>query len=152
MVAINHALTGAFIGLIIEKPIIAVPVALASHFICDALPHFGSRGPSDVAIRTKFFRNYLISDALACVGLVAVLLILQPDAWLLAAVCALVATSPDFLWIPKYLAAIHNRTAPVNLYTKFATGIQWFQRPIGIFVEIAWFVGLISLIMPLVSQ
>lgn len=63
MTATNHALTGAAIGLLVGEPLIAVPAAIASHFICDALPHYGRVGPDSKTIGSKGFRNYLLSDA-----------------------------------------------------------------------------------------
>ena len=146
MTAINHALTGASIGLLIGKPLVAVPLALLSHFICDALPHFGIVKNQKDWLSSKIFRNYLISDALACVALVAVLAAIQPAHWLLAAICAFLATSPDFLWIPKFLAAKNKGKEWTNAFTRFAGGIQWFQRPIGSVVEVAWFVGCVTVL------
>ena len=42
MTATNHALTGAAIATLGKAtPICAIPLAFASHFVCDSLPHFG---------------------------------------------------------------------------------------------------------------
>ena len=46
MTATNHALTGAIIGLVIGEPVLAIALAFASHFICDALPPVGSQDPN----------------------------------------------------------------------------------------------------------
>jgi hypothetical protein len=144
--AINHALTGATIGLVSGRPLIAVPTALVSHFICDALPHFGIQENQQRWLSSRFFHRYLITDALGCICLVGILAFTQPQYWLLAAICAFVATSPDFLWIPKFLAAKGKRREWSNWFTRFAVNIQWFQRPIGIVVEVVWFVGFTTII------
>jgi hypothetical protein len=144
--AINHALTGATIGLLSGEPLLAIPLALVSHFICDALPHFGIEENQKRWLRSNVFRNYLITDSLACIGLVGVLAALQPVNWQLAALCAFLATSPDFLWIPKFLAAKGKSREWTNVYTRFASGIQWFQRPIGIVVEVVWLIGFSAIV------
>lgn len=151
MTAINHALTGTGIGLYIGAPVAAIPLAILSHFVCDALPHFGTEKDQQGWLSSNLFRNYLVADALACVLLVLTLAYFQPQHWLLAAFCAFAATSPDFLWIPKFLAAKGKRNEWQNWYTRFAGGIQWFQRPIGLWVEIVWFMGAVVLLAPVVQ-
>lgn len=148
MIATNHALTGAFIGLAVGQPAAAVPAALVSHFVCDAVPHWTPDTPPDKRLRSKGFRNYLIADASFCFLIVLVLASVRPDHWLLAAVCAFVATSPDFLWVPRYIKTRAGKQWRPNPYSRFALGIQWFTRPIGAVVEAAWFVAAILLILP----
>lgn len=148
MTATNHALTGAVIGLVVGQPLIALPAALASHFICDALPHFGSSLPDKVRLKSIGFRNYLVLDASLCVLLVLSLAIFQPQHWFLASVCAFLATSPDLLWLNRYLKARRGQNWKWNSFAKFAGGIQWFQQPIGAAVEIAWFIAAVIILIP----
>lgn len=135
MTAINHAMTGAIIGLVSGNPLVALPAALVSHFVCDAIPHFGAS--RDIS-GTKGFRYYLVVEALLCVLLVVLLALLQPAHWLLAGVAAFVAASPDFLSINKFLHSQTGREYSPGLLVRFAKRIQWFERPIGAVVEIAW--------------
>jgi hypothetical protein len=148
MTATNHALTGALIGLVIGEPLIAIPAALASHFVCDALPHYSSSLPEEKLHKSKGFRNYLIAEASLCFLIVLVLAIVRPENWLLACVCAFTATSPDLLWIPKYMKRRVGKKWQPGHFSKFAVRIQWFTKPIGAVVEIVWFVGCIILILP----
>lgn len=150
MTAVNHALTGTVIGLVVGEPLVAIPAALASHFVCDALPHFGSNLPQAARLKTNNFRNYLVLEAALCFLLVVGLAIFQPQHWLLAAVCAFLATSPDLLWINKYLKVRRGKNWKRNAYERFAGGIQWFERPVGAVVEIAWFAAAIVIIIPFV--
>jgi hypothetical protein len=143
LIATNHALTGAFIGLSISSPVIALPVALLSHFICDAIPHFGV---DSSFIKTTVFRNMLVVDAVLCVALVLLLGFAQPNNWLVAALCAFLATSPDLLWVPMYRSAKQGKTYVLKGFHKFASDIQWFERPIGGVVEIVWFITGIFLV------
>jgi hypothetical protein len=92
-------------------------------------------------LQSKSFARYLALDAALCVLLVACLAAIQPSFWLLAAVCAFVATSPDLLWIRKFVfARTHRRFNPGRI-ERFLSDIQWFQRPIGALVELAWLAG-----------
>jgi hypothetical protein len=42
MTLTNHLLTGAAIAKLLPSPV-AIPIAFASHFVLDALPHFGCK-------------------------------------------------------------------------------------------------------------
>ncbi len=148
MRAINHALTGGFLGLAIGRPLVAVPLAIASHFVCDALPHYDSSLPAMQRLKTRLFQNQLLIDAALCVLFVLVLVVFRPQHWLLAAMCAFLATSPDLLWINMYRHTRSGRPWRRNWYTTFAGRIQWFQRPIGALVEVAWFIAGIVLLAP----
>lgn len=145
MTASNHAATGALIGLIITQPLIAVPLALLSHFVCDAIPHFGMK---DDSVGSRRFRNLLIGDAGLCILLVFVLILLQPLNWLLAAICAIVATSPDLMWLNKFRLAQAGKpaTEPSSGLLRFHAGIQWFEKPVGLVVEAVWAVTAVILL------
>jgi hypothetical protein len=151
MRAINHALTGTIIGLTVSQPVIALPAALASHFICDMIPHHGSQEDNPAAIRSKLFRNTLYADAGLCLILVLTLAIVRPRDWLLAACCAFVAASPDLLFVKRYLLTIRHKTWKPSAVVKWAIDIQWFQRPIGAVVEIAWFAAALIILIPLLK-
>ena len=48
MLLTNHALTGTVLGLSIDNEVILVPVAFASHFVLDGLPHLaGNTGSTN---------------------------------------------------------------------------------------------------------
>lgn len=148
MTATNHALTGAIIGLVAGNPLVAVPGAFVSHFVCDALPHYGSAEPAKKVVKTDGFRNYLLVEAAVCGLLVLVLALTQPAHWWLAAICAFIAASPDFFWINKYRVMRAGRTWHPNAFSRFARDIQWFQRPIGAVVEVAWFIAALIILVP----
>lgn len=151
MRAINHSLTGALIGLTITQPAIAVPLALASHFVLDMIPHHGVEKGQNKWIASNEFRYLLYIDALLCVGLVVALFTYQPVNWVLAAVCAFAAASPDLVSFDRYRHIISNKKYKPNLYNKFASGIQWFERPIGVIVEIVWIFAALAILVPIIS-
>jgi hypothetical protein len=151
MRAINHAMTGAVIGLVVAEPVVALPAALVSHYILDAIPHYDDkRLPDAKKYRTAYFRNLLYADALLCLALIILLATSQPFSWQLAAVCAFLGVAPDFLWLGGYRKAINGAKKLVSktAYTKFARRIQWFERPIGAVVEVAWFAATLLLLAP----
>ncbi|HSW37245.1 MAG TPA: hypothetical protein VLG37_02645 [Candidatus Saccharimonadales bacterium] len=152
MTAINHALTGAFIGFAVSNPAVAAPAAFLSHFVCDAIPHYDVTGSTDAKrIGSRMFLYIqIVGGAVLCVMLVLGLAILQPRHWLIAAVCAFLAASPDLLYIPRFINV--KRTGKDNVeqywFWRFHNKIQWFQKPIGGVVEIAWFIGILMLVRP----
>lgn len=141
MRAINHALTGATIGLVVANPVLAVSAALASHFVLDAVPHYGSKPGT---LQSRWFAAGLALDALLCVLLVVFLAdnlyaVNNPE-WLIVSACAFMATAPDLLWIPMYLRSLRQQPEPSHTwFMKFAKRIQWCEKPSGAIVELAWF-------------
>lgn len=141
MTATNHALTGAIIVLAIDKPALALPLALLSHFVLDALPHFGNyaRAPHD----SRLFMLILATDTAIATSIMVTLYVFLPSAWLVAVAGCLLAMSPDLMWIPGYIRALsgHKQKAHTNLIIRWHKHIQWAERPWGFFVEIGWFMG-----------
>jgi hypothetical protein len=146
MRAINHALTGATIAVVVGEPVIAVPLSLASHFICDAIPHYGSNKPEKVELTSTSFQISLLIDALLCFLLVVILALYRPQYWILASVCAFAAASPDLLAIRRYVRVRRGLTFTRKGYYRFAAAIQWFEKPIGSVVEVVWFVAMLILV------
>jgi hypothetical protein len=133
-----------------------MPLAIASHFVCDALPHYDPElAATDVSqwVSSKKFLVLLYLDALLCIGFVLLLVVIlqQPSSWLLAALCAFLATSPDLLWLKQFVQFTAHKKWQVTGFSKFMMDIQWFHRPSGAFVEIAWFGAACILLSPFLS-
>jgi hypothetical protein len=152
MRAINHALTGAAIGLAVGEPLVAVPLSLVSHYALDVMPHYGGGRPENAEMNSKTFRGLLLLDICLCPLLVLVLAIKRPDHWLLAAICAFVAAAPDLASINVYRSARSGQQPKPNRYIRFAHDIQWFERPIGAVVEVAWFIAMLVILVPLFTK
>lgn len=149
MTATNHALTGAAIGLLIGEPLVAIPAAIVSHFICDALPHYDSADPGDHYIASRGFGKYVTVEVILCFLIVLVLAITQPQHWVLACLCAFFAAAPDFWWIKRFQVVRQGRRwHPGNWFSKFALNIQWFAKPIGGVFEAVWAIAVIVIIVP----
>ncbi len=150
MTAPNHAITGAIIGLIIANPVIAIPIALASHFICDAIPHYSPK-KNEKLLQTKTFAYFLIIQALLCFILVLGIFLQKPTNYINSIICAFAATSPDFLWLRKYiLINRHKKFVPSSL-EKYLSEIQWFEKPIGAYSELFWAIGGLIILLPLIG-
>jgi hypothetical protein len=146
MTATNHAITGAVIGFLIHEPLLAVPAAFASHYVCDSMPHFGNSSKISNAdwLRSSTFKKMLVIDASLCIALVLLIAFKHPHNWFLICVCAFAATSPDLFWINSFIKTNRREKWKPSLHSKFASVIQWFQKPVGSVVEITWFIcGLI---------
>lgn len=145
MTATNHALTGTIIGLAVGNPLLAVPSALLSHFVCDALPHFA------LPLGRKYqswFKRLLLAEATVCLLIVLLLMAARPLNWQLAAICAFVAASPDFMWIPKFRRSLTGEPEPSRQpkLLRFHAWIQWYERPTGVALEIMWAATIIILL------
>lgn len=150
MTATNHALTGALIGLIITQPAVAIPAALFSHYALDMIPHFGTGLPEKKAFKTNLFRNYLIIEAFICFWIVLTLFLRQPAHWWLGAICAFVAAAPDLLSFNRFWTIRAGKPYKQGLYGRFASRIQWFERPIGAVIEVVWCAAALFLLAKIV--
>lgn len=137
MTASNHVFTGAFIGLSVHQPVLAVALAIASHFVLDTIPHFGDK--SRWTKRTShLFKIILAADATIVATIFTVIAIIQPAYWQLAVACAFAAAAPDFMWLPHYIKDL--RGVPPRAYNKiehFHSRIQT-ERAWGIGIEVIW--------------
>lgn len=139
MTATNHALTGALIAAIVPNPFIGLPLAFVSHFVLDALPHFGKH--PKMHYTSKAFMLLVVIDALIAISLLITLALLIPrDFWLIFAGGAL-AFSPDLMWFPGYVRALLGKEErPLKKIAHFHLRIQWAELPHGWRYEIVWFV------------
>lgn len=144
MTGFSHTTTGVVIALAIHHPAIAVPLAFLSHFVLDALPHYGDdkRDGSD-----RFFRRFIIADAIAGVGLALFMMFLFPEHKLLIALCGIFATIPDLMWLPNHIRQAKNlEEKPRNRIMQWHQHIQ-FEHPVwGIVAEIIWAIAMLGFI------
>jgi hypothetical protein len=149
MTATNHAITGAIIAVVIDKPVIALPLALLSHFAQDALPHFGYAGHGGYreGLKHRSLKFVMLADLLSFIPFLAILLVHNASIWVYLA--AFLALSPDFYDFIAYF--IFKKDAGWNWFSKTASTIQWCERPWGIGVEILWYIGGLILLVELLA-
>ena len=138
MTGSNHLVTGALIAAVVPVPALAIPLAFVSHFVLDALPHFGDTNKHSWL--NRHFNYILAVDIIVGLAFLLALAILQPLHWVLMLVCAAVSVSPDALWIPYYLSDRKGIELEHGRLSKLFKKIQWAERPWGIYVEVLWFV------------
>jgi hypothetical protein len=154
MTASNHMLAGAVIAISIKQPLLVVPIALASHFVLDALPHFGVHKDDPLERnRHPVFKVVLTLDILlAITALLFVLLAFRDPTvptWLVLA-GMLLAWIPDSVWVLRFFREIrHNRTFEHKTrLDKFHALIQR-ESVHGIYLELVCIAGLVLLISSL---
>lgn len=144
MLATNHALTGAVIGAYLPLPI-AVPAAFASHFVLDAIPHYGIKHGKRNHSRT--YKLIVFCDTFVALSIAFTAALLHK--WHME-ITGWVAWSPDLLWVIYYFA--HGRDLhlkPKNWFMRFHMDIQWSETPKGILVELV----LLAILLPVyISQ
>lgn len=149
MLALNHAATGAIIALKINNPFLVLPLAFASHFVLDVLPHFGYKGRGfDYALTQKM--TFFSSGMDAAGGLI--LLWLLWGAPLLVFAAGTAAVVPDLYNIFRTFVLQGGKELPYNKLNKFSQfheKIQWFERPIGLIIEVIFFIPCAILISKL---
>jgi hypothetical protein len=131
MTGFNHALVGGLIGRLLPWPV-AVPVAIASHFILDMLPHYGiPAGRRDVS---DFWKLFFIVDFFATLSLAF---------WAIANhhyamyVCGQLAVLPDFVWVAHVLRTRSFNFSTVRTrYEKWHIAIQKYEFSKGLWVEL----------------
>ena len=143
MIATNHALTGAVIAVVIKQPVLAIPLAFTSHFICDAIPHFGV----DLKFNSRAMYVWLILDGLFALSAAGFLLWYGVESPVLLAMCGFVATSPDFGWLYYGLNNKLGKVVEYDTLTKIHHIVQWYQKVPGIIIEISWATLMICIII-----
>lgn len=138
MTVSNHILAGSAIALTFKQPLIVLPLAFLSHFLLDAVPHFGySRGGYKEIFTHKLSYAVLFLDI---VGIAAVISTFVFASWLTFA-AALIALLPDVVWPYRYFYYERNEIQEAMYrFTRFHEKIQWCERSWGIVVEVPLFV------------
>lgn len=138
MTATNHMLAGALIGAVIREPMVALPIALLSHFALDALPHFGFSSWQERTKHSKLLKTILSVDGLTLLAVMWTVLSIS-NSWL-SFVCGIVAVSPDLIWVYRFaITEKFGKLEPQkgSWLTEFHSGIQTQEFPNGYLIEYA---------------
>src|ERR1700733_1795064 len=98
MTLTNHLLTGVALAKFLPLPI-AIPLAFASHFILDAMPHFGCKTIDERMRHMGVFRAVIVLDIITATATTGWLMKDGHTMWLIV---GLIAYSPDLLWIYRF--------------------------------------------------
>jgi hypothetical protein len=139
MTALNHAATGALVAAAINRPLLALPAALISHFVIDMIPHWDYKVPGGVNGRLKV----IALDLFLCFLLLLVLsLSVDATLWVVTA-GGILGVLPDVMWHRYFLTGqpsiTKNKNSLINRLRRFHLAIQLSETDKGIWVEAAWF-------------
>jgi hypothetical protein len=148
MTASNHVVAGALIAAAVPQAAVALPIAFLSHFVMDALPHYGDNNKHSWLNRN--FKYVLAGDILLSLAFLTTLLVWQPANWLFYIIAGLVAMSPDLLWFPYFVADLKHEHREPTRVARFLKWIQWGEGPWGIYVEIIFLAVCLSIFVGLV--
>lgn len=150
----NHVIAGACIVLYVNERVIALVVALLSHFAMDALPHFGYKGNMGFGEALKHRLSYWVGYISAIITVVLIGFLLLNQLWL-ALSGAVLATMPDLAGIYNYLCyEKYSKKAGrfiTSFHINFHRAIQKYERPWGIYIEIITFIVLFIILLNLLS-
>jgi len=134
MTLTNHMLAGSLLARLFPLPI-ALPLAFLSHFVLDALPHYGYRTFDERAKHIPTLFAVVIVDVIVAGLLVAWLISHGHFSWLLAGV---VAFSPDLLWVYRFIfEEKFGRIKPNEggRFVQFHAGLQKYEFRFGWLLE-----------------
>ena len=131
MIGFNHALTGGLLAKYLPLPV-ALPLALASHFILDALPHYGM--PHKKRDNSKFWKIFFTVDAFATLAIALYTISQHRYAMFFG---GLFGVMPDFIWVGKVIrTGSFSLDDNQNWFTKWHAKIQRYERPWGLWIEL----------------
>ena len=139
MTGANHAITGGVIGLVIGNPV-AIPVAFASHFLFDALPHMGFEDEERIRNRNLMLTGIAV-DIVLIVVVFSAAIVSNVQWYVFASMIA--AMSPDFVWIYRFIFEENmgkTKPGPLSGLNKWHAETQTHIGLGGVFIELFWFV------------
>lgn len=126
MTATAHYITGVVIAGAVGEPLIAAPLAFASHFALDALPHYGD---ADWKKNQRIVRRVWLGDFVVLMFAVAATFIFASPWYFLI---GFIATSPDLVWVYRFFFKEDKGRKPapkLNSFNYFHARIQKFEIP-----------------------
>lgn len=131
MIGFNHGLVGGLIGKYVPWPI-GIPLALGSHFVLDALPHYGI--PHHKRDGSRFWEVFFTIDFFATLSLAF---------WAIAHhhyamyACGQIAVLPDFVWVAHVVKhGSFDLSGAESRYERWHKRIQRYEVPWGLWIEL----------------
>lgn len=130
MTATGHAIIGTVIAAKIGNPALAIPIAFASHFLADALPHWDTATNRDKKSKTRFLVETFADVSIGFILSLGLLVWLFPATNMLYAFMLIIVSElPDWLTAPYLFFTIKAQPflAIYKLQKKFDTelGLPW---------------------------
>ncbi|HET6924656.1 MAG TPA: hypothetical protein VFH39_02395, partial [Candidatus Saccharimonadales bacterium] len=126
----------------VHRPALALPLALLSHFVLDALPHYGyGYIPHHERDQQRNFLRKQTADTYFALLLFWVVpyVLRHQQAPIVTMLCMLAGFLPDVIWPYQYvMAQRRGGYKQPDWYARFHKAIQWCERPWGLWVELGW--------------
>lgn len=159
MTGLNHATTGALIAAAIVNPILAIPLAFASHFVLDATPHFGWDFDQDVFERNRS-KELRIAVAfefpLSIAAIIILPILIRPiTSWWVTLLSILAAMAMDLIWVYRGIREeLTKKVKPRNKIMDFHLKLSYHHQRflIGVAWELLYFAGALTLIFWLIHK
>lgn len=143
MTGLSHVTTGVLIAVAVQKPALALPLALLSHFALDRFPHWGN---DLLDGSSPLFRRIILYDVLACLSVVIFMMFALPAQALVIALSAALAVAPDMMWIPNFFREVRGLPVkPRNAVMRWHASLQ-YERNWGIATEGFWLLVIVVLL------
>ena len=131
MIGFSHAAIGGLLTKFLPLPL-AIPVAFASHFVLDMLPHYGIPHKKR---DQRFWRVFTTIDFFVAWIFLGGLGLARHHYTVI--ICGLVAASPDFIWVIRIIKTrSFNLSNNKSRFTRWHAKIQHYERPWGIYIEL----------------
>lgn len=131
MLELPHTLVGAAIATAIPNPLISLPLALASHFITDYIPHWNPhintelKTTGEISTRSKII---IMADASLALTVGTYLAATRGNFVVIMLACFL-AVAPDVAEIPYYFLGMKHVTW-IRKLIDFQRSHQWNVKPV----------------------
>ncbi len=139
MLELPHAMVGAALAVAISNPAIALPAALASHFITDYVPHWNPHLHTEKIEYGKFSATsyvVIIIDSVLALILGFYIATTHPAKFFVILAACFLAVLPDVVEIPYYFFNMHINW--VEKLIAYQRSHQWNVPPvIGIACQLA---------------
>ena len=146
MTGLNHAVTGALVAASINKPILALPAALLSHFAVDMIPHWNYKIKGDLQ------QLAMMMDLTLLLSVLLILSVTVDGSTRLIIAGGFLGILPDAMWLPELLKGKQPKIDGKSLWLRLRrlhSKIQWSETSNGIYVEIVWLMATLFLIYKL---
>lgn len=146
MIGVNHVATGVLVATIFSQPALALPLALLSHFVIDAIPHWDYKIGNNVAYQ----QLAMMLDLTLSLSLLLILSVSLDSSTRLVIACGFLAALPDAMWLPYILKrekAPHAKNKVLGTLLRLHGNIQWNESSKGVYIEIIWFIATVALIL-----
>ncbi len=144
MTATGHAVIGTVIAAQISNPLIAIPLALVSHFAADAYPHWDTGTNQKKKSHAALWFHSLLDVIISYIVPFYLIMYLSPTTNLLY-VYLLVFCAQFFDWVTAPYVFLHWKFFPFNIPYKLQQPFDnRMDKPWGIVLQVAVLLVLIA--------